>query len=169
MNVNESSGNNDKKRYDINNSSYAGTISSNKSSIQQESLINEFNLSPNSVINNGSNSYNYSISNQNASQDINKLIDNLQKPRLEAIEIDINDNDNKILIFIKALGYNIAFIKTDINTRIGDLIEKYIKKNKLDEKLKDQFFFGDKYIDNLDKTIKEFEPSRLNIVTMKGS
>ncbi len=45
----------------------------------------------------------------------------------------------------------------------------YIKKNKLDEKLKDQFFFGDKYIDNLDKTIKEFEPSRLNIVTMKGS
>ena len=136
MNVNESSGNNDKKRYDKNNSSYAGTISSNKSSIQQESLINEFNLSPNSVINNGSNSYNYSISNQNASQDINKLIDNLQKPRLEAIEIDINDNDNKILIFIKALGYNIAFIKTDINTRIGDLIEKYIKKNKLNEKIK---------------------------------
>ena len=121
MNVNESSGNNDKKRYDKNNSSYAGIISSNKSSIQQESLIN---LSPNSVINNGSNSYNYSISNQNASQDINKLNDNLQKPRLEAIEIDINDNDNKILIFIKALGYNIAFIKTDINTRIGDLIEK---------------------------------------------
>ena len=169
MNVNESSGNNVKKRYDKNNSSYAGTISSNKSSIQQESLINEFNLSPNSVINNGSNSYNYLISNQNASQDINKLIDNLQKPRLEAIEIDINNNNNKILIFIKALGYNIAFIKTDINTRIGDLIEKYIKKNKLDEKLKDQFFFGDKYIDNLDKTIKEFEPSRLNIVTMKGS
>ena len=87
MNVNESSGNNDKKRYDKNNSSYAGTISSNKSSIQQESLINEFNLSPNSVINNGSNSYNYSISNQNASQDINKLNDNLQKPRLEAVEI----------------------------------------------------------------------------------
>ena len=35
--------------------------------------------------------------------------------------------------------------------------------------LKINFFFGDKYIDNLDKTIKEFEPSRLNIVTMKGS
>ena len=145
------------------NSSSYGRISSNQDSL----YFRENTLTSNSG--NGAiiNSFNSNESNKVSEDLIIKDSNKIKKINLEPESIIINRNDNKILIFIRVLGYNIAYHETNINTKIGEIIEKYINKNNLDEKLKDQFFIGEHRIYDLDKTLKDLEVSNLTIISTK--
>ena len=158
------SGNGDDNNNNIRfeNSSSYGRISSNQDSL----YFRENTLTSNSG--NGAiiNSFNSNESNK-VSEDLIKDSNKIKKINLEPESIIINRNDNKILIFIRVLGYNIAYHETNINTKIGEIIEKYINKNNLDEKLKEQFFIGEHRIYDLDKTLKDLEVSNLTIISTK--
>ena len=101
------------------NSSSYGRISSNQDSL----YFRENTLTSNSG--NGAiiNSFNSNESNK-VSEDLIKDSNKIKKINLEPESIIINRNDNKILIFIRVLGYNIAYQETNINTKIGEIIEK---------------------------------------------
>ena len=155
MTENENSNNNYNMRFDTNSSN--GKLYPNQSSLNKSE----------ERINSSSSSY---VINSNSSHDTKKTEEdliNIKNSKLEPALININKNDTKILIFIRVLGYNIAYHEANINTKIGEIIEKYINKNGLDEKFKDQFFIGDKRIDNLDKTLKDLNVSPLTIISTK--
>ena len=155
MTENENSNNNYNMRFDNNSSN--GKLYPDQSSLTKSE----------EKINSSSSSY---VINSNSSHDTKKTEEdliNIKNSKLEPALININKNDTKMLIFIRVLGYNIAYHEANINTKIGEIIEKYINKNGLDEKFKDQFFIGDKRIDNLDKTLKDLNVSPLTIISTK--
>ena len=139
--------NNNEMRYD--NSSLKGELSQDKYSFSNSCSIYVVNSSSEHIIN--SNSSNDSKKTDKNSSKDSKIIKNQIEPKT----IVINRNDDKILIFIRVLGYNIAYHEANIN------------KNNLDKKLRDQFFIGDKRIDNLDKTFKDLNVSNMIIIQTK--
>ena len=159
MTDNENSNSNHNMRFD-NNSSNGKLYPDQFSLTKSEERINS--SSSSYVINSNS-----SHDTKKTDEDLIKDSINIKNPKLEPALININKNDTKILIFIRVLGYNIAYHEANISTKIGEIIEKYINKNGLDEKIKDQFFIGDKRIDNLDKSLKDLNVSPLTIISTK--
>ena len=151
--------NNNEMRYD--NSSLKGELSQDKYSFSNSCSIYVVNSSSEHIIN-SNNSNDSKKTDKNSNKD-SKIIKNQIEPKT----IVINRNDDKILIFIRVLGYNMAYHEANINGKIGEIIEKYINKNNLDEKIKNHFFIGDKRIDNLDKTLKDLNVSNLTIIQTK--
>ena len=59
------------------------------------------------------------------------------------------------------------FYRENINTKIKVVIENYIKKEKLGESMKYKFFYNDKLIDDLEKTIAEIKITTLGVIITK--
>ena len=60
-----------------------------------------------------------------------------------------------IPFFMKAKGYNAVFYYGKPNSKLGIVIEHYIKTFNVDEEMKFNFYYNDIQIKNLDKTLSE--------------
>ena len=81
--------------------------------------------------------------------------------------IEIKNSDNHIEFFLKANGHLPELYKVDKNTKIGDIIEKYINSINGKKELKNNFYFRDQLIDNLDRTIFDLGITSLGFVVCK--
>ena len=81
--------------------------------------------------------------------------------------IEIKNSDNHIEFFLKANGDLPELYKVDKNTKIGDIIEKYINSINGKKELKNNFYFRDQLIDNLDRTILDLGITSLGFVVCK--
>ena len=93
----------------------------------------------------------------------NKNEENQQRQNV----IKIKREENDIEFFIKAKGHNLSFYKVDKDCVIKNVIENYIQKQKLGENIKNNFFCGDKLIDNLDAKISDLKIKPLDIIIEK--
>ena len=81
--------------------------------------------------------------------------------------IEVKNSDNHIEFFLKASGHLPELYKVDKNTKIGDIIEKYINSINGKKELKNNFYFRDQLIDNLDRTILDLGITSLGFVVCK--
>ena len=138
------------------------------------SIVKESALSSSSdlKINSESNPNSLSFSNQDKNyknEDIKRFIkDNKNEENQQRQNvIKIKREENDIEFFIKAKGHNLSFYKVDKDSVIKNVIENYIQKQKLGENIKNNFFCGDKLIDNLDAKISDLKIKPLDIIIEK--
>ena len=138
------------------------------------SIVKESALSSSSdlKINSESNSNSLSFSNQDKNyknEEIKTMIkDNKNEENQQRQNvIKIKREENDIEFFIKAKGHNLSFYKVDKDSVIKNVIENYIQKQKLGENIKNNFFCGDKLIDNLDAKISDLKIKPLDIIIEK--
>ena len=138
------------------------------------SIVKESALSSSSdlKINSESNSNSLSFSNQDKNyknEEIKTMIkDNKNEENQQRQNvIKIKREENDIEFFIKAKGHNLSFYKVDKDCVIKNVIENYIQKQKLGENIKNNFFCGDKLIDNLDAKISDLKIKPLDIIIEK--
>ena len=138
------------------------------------SIVKESALSSSSdlKINSESNSNSLSFSNQDKNyknEEIKTMIkDNKNEENQQRKDvIKIKREENDIEFFIKAKGHNLSFYKVDKDCVIKNVIENYIQKQKLGENIKNNFFCGDKLIDNLDAKISDLKIKPLDIIIEK--
>ena len=119
---------------------------------------------------NNSNSLNFSNQDKNyKNEDIktmlqkNKNKENKQKEN----KIVINRDEKNIEFFIKAKGHNLSFYNVNKDSVIKNVIEDYIQKQKLGENITNNFFCGDKPIDNLEAKISDLKIKTLDIIIEK--
>ena len=112
---------------------------------------------PNSLTNSNSNI------NIEISPEINEQVEQNENIRV----IEIKNSDNHIEFFLKANGHLPELYKVDKNTKIGDIIEKYINSINGKKELKNNFYFRDQLIDNLDRTILDLGITSLGFVVCK--
>ena len=152
-----------------NSNSSNGVINQKDPSIDKESVINS---SSDLKINSESNPNSLSFSNQDKNyknDEIkrflkdNKNEENQQKQNV----IQIKKEGNDIEFFIKAKGHNLSFYKVDKDSVIKNIIENYIQKQKLGENIKNNFFCGDKLIDNLEAKLSDLKIKPLDIIIEK--
>ena len=138
------------------------------------SMVKESALSSSSdlKINSESNSNSLSFSNQDKNyknEEIKTMIkDNKNEENQQRQNvIKIKREENDIEFFIKAKGHNLSFYKVDKDCVIKNVIENYIQKQKLGENIKNNFFCGDKLIDNLEAKISDLKIKPLDIIIEK--
>ena len=116
-----------------------------------------YSTEPNSPINSNSNI------NIEIPAEINEQVEQNENIRV----IEVKNSDNHIEFFLKANGYLPELYKVDKNTKIGDIIEKYINSINGKKELKNNFYFRDQLIDNLDRTILDLGITSLGFVVCK--
>ena len=85
----------------------------------------------------------------------------------EAIKPYLDNKENYIQFFIRAIGNGLICYEANINSIIGKYIEDYIRRENLNNEFKYKFFRGEKPIDNLNQTIKELEIENLDVISTK--
>ena len=130
------------------------------------------NSSSDLIINSENNSNSLNFSNQDKSYKNEDIKTMLQKNKNEENQqkenkIVINRDENKVEFFIKAKGHNLSFYNVNKDCVIKNVIEDYIQKQKLGENIKNNFFCGDKPIDNLDAKISDLKIKTLDIIIEK--
>ena len=78
--------------------------------------------------------------------------------------IKIERDCEKIEFFVKAKGHAIVFYKEKPLTKIGEIINDYIKKVKGKEEIKNSFYYDDNLIKNLDETIGNLGITTLSFI-----
>ena len=109
-------------------------------------------------------------------QNDTSVIENNKKPEEEVKTPNIDfDEENKNLIkikkennyiqfFLKARGHNPSLFKESLQTKIGDIIEKYIEIIGEKEEIKNSFFYREQKINNLESTIQELGITPLSFI-----
>ena len=104
------------------------------------------------------------------------IIENNKKPEEEVKTPNIDfDEENKNLIkikkennyiqfFLKARGHNPSLFKESLQTKIGDIIEKYIEIIGEKDERKNSFFYREQKINNLESTIQELGITPLSFI-----
>ena len=157
--------NNNIKFMDLSGS--AEILQPNSVSISNESKIQDFSNSANSVgiINSFSDSKSQILQNQDKSVNNRDKKDEDLKQNLSVIEI--NKEINSRSFFLKAKDCDMHFYQENINTKIKNVIENYIRDEKLDEDIKYKFFYNDKRIENLENTIGDLNITNLSVIIAK--
>ena len=78
--------------------------------------------------------------------------------------IKIKKENNYIQFFLKARGHDPSLFKESIQTKIGDIIEKYIKIIGGKDEIKNSFFYREQKINNLESTIQELGITPLSFI-----
>ena len=78
--------------------------------------------------------------------------------------IKIKKENNYIQFFLKARGHNPSLFKESLQTKIGDIIEKYIEIIGEKDEIKNSFFYREQKINNLESTIQELEITPLSFI-----
>ena len=139
----------------------------NQNNSNQNLIVSNIDSSSSGVINSASmsdNSNSMKMMNESVGMEMDKL---KEKKNPKPIEILINKKENYIQFFIRAIGNNLICYEANINSIIGKYIEDYVKRECLNDEIKNKFFKGEKPIDNLDKTIKELEIDNLDVISTK--
>ena len=139
----------------------------NSVSMSNESKIQDFSNSANSVgiINSFSDSRAQILQNQDKSINTSDKKDEDLKQNLGVIEI--NKNINSRSFFLKAKDCDMRLYQENINIKIKNVIENYIQEEKLDEDTKYKFFYNDKRIENLENTIGDLNITNLSVIIAK--
>ena len=78
--------------------------------------------------------------------------------------IKIKKENNYIQFFLKARGHDPSLFKESIQTKIGDIIEKYIKIIGEKDEIKNSFFYREQKINNLESTVQELGITSLSFI-----
>ena len=78
--------------------------------------------------------------------------------------LEIKKEKNYIFFFLLACGHDPTPFREKIDTKIGTIIDKYIKNMDEKEKIRYTFYYKDKKIDDMNKTIKELEIEHLGFL-----
>ena len=78
--------------------------------------------------------------------------------------IKIKKENNYIQFFLKARGHNPSLFKESPQTKIGDIIEKYIEIIGEKDEIKNSFFYREQKINNLESTIQELGITPLSFI-----
>ena len=78
--------------------------------------------------------------------------------------IKIKKENNYIQFFLKARGHEPSLFKGSIQTKIGDIIEKYIKIIGEKDEIKNSFFYREQKINNLESTVQELGITPLSFI-----
>ena len=78
--------------------------------------------------------------------------------------IKIKKENNYIQFFLKARGHNPSLFKESPQTKIGDIIEEYIKIIGEKDEIKNSFFYREQKINNLESTIQELGITPLSFI-----
>ena len=78
--------------------------------------------------------------------------------------IKIKKENNYIQFFLKARGHNPSLFKESLQTKIGDIIEKYIEIIGEKDEIKNSFFYREQKINNLESTIQELGITPLSFI-----
>ena len=144
------------------------TMSQNNNS-NQNLIESKIDSSSSGVINSASmsdnnNSNSMKVMNESIGMERDKLED---KKNPKPVEILIDNKENYIQFFIRAIGNGLICYEANINSIIGKYIEDYIRRENLNNEFKYKFFRGEKPIDNLNQTIKELEIENLDVISTK--
>jgi len=90
---------------------------------------------------------------------------NIDEKKEESEDIlEIKKEKNYIFFFLLACGHDPTPFCEKIDTKIGTIIDKYIKNMDEKEKIRYTFYYKDKKIDDMNKTIKELEIEHLGFL-----
>ena len=78
--------------------------------------------------------------------------------------IEIKNEEDTAEFFIKAKNHNPIFYRENLDTKIGEIIEKYIKKVGEKAETKSNFYYHDKKITDTKKSLRELEISHLSFI-----
>ena len=81
--------------------------------------------------------------------------------------IEIKKENKSTSFFILANGHDPIYFNEKNDTEIGQVIEKYIINMKEKEEIRNTFYYGDKKIDDMSKTIQDLEIAHLGFVQSK--
>ena len=81
--------------------------------------------------------------------------------------LEIKKQKNYIFFFLLACGHDPTPFCEKIDTKIGTIIDKYIKNMDEKEEIRYTFYYKDKKIDDMNKTIRELEIEHLGFVHSK--
>ena len=83
--------------------------------------------------------------------------------------LEIKREKNYIFFFLLASGHDPTPFSEKIDTKIGTIIDKYIKNKDEKEEIRNTFYYRDKKIDDLNKTIRELEIEHLGFLHSKSN
>ncbi len=105
------------------------------------------------------------MSSKNESDNESDSNDLIEKKNV--IIIKRKKDENKIKFFIHRKGYKPRICEENKNTKIREIIEKYIINIGEKEDIKNNFYFEDNPIDNLDCTVGELGIDNLGFIVCK--
>ena len=82
--------------------------------------------------------------------------------------LEIKREKNYIYFFLLASGHDPTPFSEKIDTKIGAIIDKYIKNMDEKEEIRNTFYYKDKKIDDLNKTIRDLEIEHLGFLHSKS-
>ena len=82
--------------------------------------------------------------------------------------LEIKREKNYIFFFLLASGHDPTSFSEKIDTKIGIIIDKYIKNINEKEEIRNTFYYKDKKIDDLNKTIRDLEIEHLGFLHSKS-
>jgi len=94
----------------------------------------------------------------------NDNLNNDEKKEESEDILEIKKEKNYIFFFLLACGHDPTPFCEKIDTKIGTIIDKYIKNMDEKEKIRYTFYYKDKKIDDMNKTIKELEIEHLGFL-----
>ena len=83
--------------------------------------------------------------------------------------LEIKKQKNYIFFFLLACGHDPTPFCEKIDTKIGTIIDKYIKNMDEKEEIRNTFYYRDKKIDDLNKTIRELKIEHLGFLHSKSN
>ena len=156
---------------ELNQNQNSNSISKDSNKLNSNSssaIINSSNESGNNYfINQGKNVSEHAfgfLQNKKQREEQTKSPENYKKAKI--IELKKGD-DNVKKFFIRVKGKDLCLYTVDVNTPIKEVIEKYIKTEKLNEEIKNNFYFKEKKIDDLEKTIGDLQIENLSVIESK--
>ena len=97
----------------------------------------------------------------------NVNLENVEKNEENEDILEIKKEKNYIFFFLLACGHDPTPFCEKIDTKIGTIIDKYIKNMDEKEEIRYTFYYKDKKIDDMNKTIRELEIEHLGFLHAK--
>ena len=157
-------------------SSLGNLLNSNNDNIKKSNLLDYSIISNNNIVDNNINKNNINNTNNkfnegkklktsndkvlsDSSKDSDKSSTNMFKK-----EVKEKMKEGLIPFFVKAKGYNAVFYYGEPNSKLGTVIEHYIKKINGSNEIKNNFYYNKKLID-LDSTIQQIKIKPLSLIS----
>lgn len=158
--------------------SFGNFLKSNNDNIKESNFLDYSIISNNNIVDNNSNKNKNNINNTNnkfneekkLETSNNKLLSDSSKDNdkssIDMFKIEVKEKmkEGFIPFFVKVKGYNPVFYYGEPNSKLGTVIEHYIKKINCSNEIKNNFYYNKKLI-NLDSTIEQIKLKPLSLIS----
>lgn len=158
--------------------SFGNLLKSNNDNIKESNFLDYSIISNNNIVDNNSNKNKNNINNTNnkfneekkLETSNNKVLSDSSKDNdkssIDMFKIEVKEKmkEGFIPFFVKVKGYNPVFYYGEPNSKLGTVIEHYIKKINCSNEIKNNFYYNKKLI-NLDSTIEQIKLKPLSLIS----